>query len=200
MSVVFYPGSHAESPVPRDRAVERQLIECRSEFLRYFRRRLACPEDAEDALQEFSLKVIRAANTLQNDENIGAWFGRILRNTLTDQYRRRATRQRAEAGYALEPREAAVDPEPVATPCTCVHDVLPALKLDYAEIIRRADLDETPRERVAADLGVTANNVGVRLHRARQALKTKLEERCAGCCDGGFQSCDCAGTGGSRRV
>ena len=137
---------------------------------------------------------------MQNDENIGAWFGRILRNTLTDQYRRRATRQRAEAGYALEPREAAVDPEPAATPCTCVHDVLPALKLDYAEIIRRADLDETPRETVAADLGVTANNVGVRLHRARQALKTKLEERCAGCCDGGFQSCDCAGTGGSRRV
>ena len=200
MSILFYPRSHAESLVPRDSAVERQLIECRSEFLRYFRRRLACPEDAEDALQEFSLKVIRAANTLQDDEKIDAWFGRILRNTLTDQYRRRATRRRAEAGYALEPREAAVDPEPVATPCTCVHDVLPALKLDYAEIIRRADLDETPRETVAADLGVTANNVGVRLHRARRALKTKLEERCSGCGDGGFQSCDCAGTGESRRV
>ena len=200
MSILFYPRSHAESLVPRDSAVERQLIECRSEFLRYFRRRLACPEDAEDALQEFSLKVIRAANTLQHDEKIEPWFGRILRNTVIDQYRRRATRQRAEAGYALEPREAAVDPEPAATPCTCVHDVLPALKLDYAEIIRRADLDETPRERVAADLGVTANNVGVRLHRARQALKTKLEERCSGCCDGGFQSCDCAGTGESRRV
>lgn len=200
MSILFYPRSHAESLVPRDSAVERQLIECRSEFLRYFRRRLACPEDAEDALQEFSLKVIRAANTLQDDEKIDAWFGRILRNTLTDQYRRRATRRRAEAGYALEPREAAVDPEPAATPCTCVHDVLPALKLDYADIIRRADLDEAPRERIAADLGVTANNVGVRLHRARRALKTKLEERCSGCGDGGFQSCDCAGTGESRRV
>lgn len=200
MSVVFYPGFPAESPVPRNSAVERQLIECRSEFLRYFRRRLACPEDAEDALQEFSLKVIRAADTLQDDEKIDAWFGRILRNTLTDQYRRRATRQRAEAGYALEPREAAVDPEPAAPPCTCVHDVLPALKLDYAEIIRRADLDEAPRERIAADLGLTANNVGVRLHRARRALRTKLEERCAGCCDGGFQSCDCAGTGRSRNV
>lgn len=200
MSILFYPRSHAESLVPRDSAVERQLIECRSEFLRYFRRRLACPEDAEDALQDFSLKVIRAANTLQHDEKIEAWFGRILRNTVIDQYRRRATRQRAEAGYALEPREAAVDPEPAATPCTCVHDVLPTLKLDYAEIIRRADLDEAPRERIAADLGVTANNVGVRLHRARRALRTKLEERCAGCCDGGFQSCDCAGTGESRRV
>lgn len=66
--------------------------------------------------------------------------------------------------------------------------------------IRRADLDEAPRERIAADLGLTANNVGVRLHRARRALKTKLEERCAGCCDGGFRSCDCAGTGEPRRV
>lgn len=192
--------SHCESLVARDSAVERQLIECRSEFLRYFRRRLACPEDAEDALQDFSLKVIRAANTLQDEEKIDAWFGRILRNTLTDQYRRRATRQRAEAGYALEPREAAVDPVRAANPCTCVHDVLPALKPGYAEIIRRADLDEAPRERIAADLGVTANNVGVRLHRARRALKTKLEERCSGCCDGGFQSCGCAGTGEFRRV
>ena len=200
MSILFRHPPHPKNLAARNSAVDRQLIECRSEFLRYFRRRLACPEDAEDAVQEFSLKVIRAANTLQDDEKIDAWFGRILRNTLTDQYRRRATRQRAEAGYALEPKEAAVDPEPVATPCTCVHDVLPALKPDYAEIIRRADLDETPRERVAADLGVTANNVGVRLHRARRALKTELEERCAGCCDGGFQSCDCAGTGESRRV
>lgn len=200
MSVLFCHHSRHTSPAPRDSAVERQLIECRSEFLRYFRRRLACSDDAEDAVQEFSLKVIRAANTLQDDEKIDAWLGRIMRNTLTDQYRRRAARQRAEAGYALEPRESAADPDPAATPCTCVHDVLPALRPDYAEIIRRADLDEAPRERIAADLGMTVNNVGVRLHRARRALKTKLEERCMGCCDGAFQSCDCAGTGEPRRV
>ena len=80
MSVVFYPGSHAESPVPRDRAVERQLIECRSEFLRYFRRRLACPEDAEDALQDFSLKVhytpveVRAQIKAAEDAGIDQWL------------------------------------------------------------------------------------------------------------------------------
>lgn len=61
MSMLFCHQSHRWSPVPREGAVERQLIECRSEFLRYFRRSLACREDAEDALREFSLKVIRRA-------------------------------------------------------------------------------------------------------------------------------------------
>ncbi len=192
MPVLARHQSEPRTPVTRDTAVERHLVECRSEFLRYFRRRLDRPEDAEDAVQEFSLKVIRAANTLKDGEKIDAWLGRILRNTLTDQYRRRATRQRAEADYALESREDTVEePDPTAMPCACVYHVLPALSARYADIVRRADLDEAPRALIAAELGVTANNVGVRLHRARQALKTKLETHCAGCRDSGFQGCGC---------
>ncbi|WP_299820964.1 sigma-70 family RNA polymerase sigma factor [uncultured Jannaschia sp.] len=200
MSVHLRHRFHPSSPAVRDKAVERHLVECRNEFLRYFRRRLARPEDAEDAVQDFSLKVIRAADTLQDGEKINAWLGRILRNTLTDHYRRRATRQRAEADYALEPREDAVDQEPQTTLCACIHEVLPALNPGYAEIIRRADLEEAPREEIASELGITVNNVGVRLHRARRALKIKLTKRCGSCCDGGFQTCGCADAGGSRGV
>jgi RNA polymerase sigma-70 factor (ECF subfamily) len=193
MSAYLRHRTRASIRVDRDHAVERQLTECRSEFLRYFRRHLAQPEDAEDAVQDFSLKVLRAKHTLRDGEKVDAWLGRILRNTLTDRYRRRAARQRAEQDYALEPREPVSLPEPgSATPCNCVHAVLPTLKPDYALVICRADLDEAPRERVAAELGVTINNVGVRLHRARQALKARLAERCAGCCDGHLASCDCA--------
>lgn len=191
MSALVRHQSCPPFPADRDRAVERQLTECRSEFLRYFRRRLARPEDAEDALQDFSLKAIRAADTLHKGEKIDAWLGRILRNTLTDHYRRRATRQRAEGAYAIEPRVNAVEAEPEQTPCRCVHALLPALKPDYAEIIRRADLDEAPRAQIAAELDITTNTLGVRLHRARRALKSQLEVRCAGCCEGGFQTCGC---------
>lgn len=176
-----------------DDRVSRRLSECREEFLRFCRRRLSRLEDAEDALQDFCLKVIRAARKPDHHEKIDAWLGRILRNTLTDHYRRRAARRRAEAAYQreIENMRPEVDADQGRVPCCCLHEVLPTLRPEYAEILRRADLDEEPRERIAADLGLTTNNLGVRLHRARRALRKKLEDCCPTCRDGGFGDCSC---------
>jgi len=176
-------------------SVHSRLLERRSEFLRYFRRHLSRPEDAEDAFQDFCLKVLRAADGLANGERIDAWLRRILRTTLIDHYRRRAARQRAEHAYENEPRVTAVEPEAEAerawTLCVCVHKALPPLRPDYADILRRADLEEQPREQIASELSLTMNNVGVRLHRARQALKAKIKEVCPTCGDGRFGQCTC---------
>jgi RNA polymerase sigma-70 factor (ECF subfamily) len=160
--------------------------------MRFFRRRLSRPEDAEDAFQDFCLKVVLAKETPETTGKIDAWLSRVLRNTLTDYYRRRAARQRAEAAYGAEAPEPVVQPETdqPENPCRCVQKLVPTLRADYAEIIRRADLEEEPRERIAADLGLTTNNIGVRLHRARRALKERIAERCPTCCGSGFHSCD----------
>lgn len=173
--------------------VERRLNECRRDFLRYFRRHLAPPEDAEDALQDFCLKAVRAAEKLEDGEKIDAWLGRILRSTLIDHYRRRAVRQRGQAAYERELQVTAFEMEAgrEEKACPCVRAALPMLRSDYAEILRRADLDEQSRERIAADLALTTNNVGVRLHRARQALKAKIKEVCPVCGNGGFAHCKC---------
>ena len=47
------------------------------------------------------------------------------------------------------------------TPCRRVDALLPALKPDYAETIRRADLDEARRAQIAAELDITTNTLGV---------------------------------------
>ena len=181
-------------------AVNLRLLECRRDFLRYFRRRLGRPEDAEDAFQDFCLKVIRAERSPDDGDRIDAWLGRILRNTLIDHYRRYASRQRGEAAYEreLQVTANAVEADQGERPCPCIHDALPALKPEYAEVLRRAFFDEEPRVRIADELGLSSNNLGVRLHRARRALKHKLEQTCASCCDGGFLSCDCGSVGGTR--
>lgn len=174
-------------------AVNQRLLECRRDFLRYFRRRLGRPEDAEDAFQDFCLKVIRAKRTPDDGDMIDAWLGRILRNTLIDHYRRYASRQRGEAAYERELQVTAhgVEADQEGRACPCIHEALPTLKPEYAEILRRAFFAEEPRVRIADELGLSSNNLGVRLHRARRALKHKLEQTCASCCDGGFLSCDC---------
>ena len=193
MSALTHTASVPSAMAAHDAIVLRRLTECRPEFLRYFRRRLSRPEDAEDALQDFCLKVIRAARTPQDGEKIDAWLSRVLRNTLIDHYRRRATRQRAEVAYESEGTEPVVqaDADCDQRPCHCVGDLLPTIRPDYAEIVRRADLNEEPRVRIAAELGLTANNFGVRLHRARRALKAKIEAHCSTCCGSDFLSCDC---------
>ena len=188
--------SPAPSDFPLDPAVCQRLLAGRVEFLGYLRRRLACAQDAEDALQEFSLKVIRARQSVSRDEKINAWLWQILRHTLIDHYRRRAVRQRTETAYAreLDLNEAASGAEAEAGigPCRCLHAALPRLRPDHAEILRRADLEEEPRARIAADLGLTTNTLNVRLYRARHALRHELEATCPSCRDGSFLDCTCA--------
>lgn len=182
------------APCRRDDAIHDRLLECRREFLNYFRRRLDRPEDAEDAFQDFCLKVLRSIDQLDDTTKTDAWLHRILRNTLTDHYRRRAARLRCDEAYGREPRPGSLEPEPmdgVEPSCRCVREGLTTLRFDYAEILRRVDLDEEPRSQIAEDLGLSANNVGVRLHRARRALKATISEYCPICADGRFTECDC---------
>ena len=82
--------------------------------------------------------------------------------------------------------------------CDCLYKLLPTLKAEYAQIIWRADLLDEPRDRIAASLGTSLNNVTVRLHRARKALKVRLEEMCRTCVVHGFLDCRCEFSFSSR--
>ena len=95
---------------------------------------------------------------------------------------------RAAAAYELELR---------GEVCACITRLLPVLKPEYAEMIRRVDLDEQPVSGVARSLGITANNAMVRLHRARAGLKKQLERSCGTCATHGCLDCRC-GTAAGR--
>jgi len=76
--------------------------------------------------------------------------------------------------------------------CNCLYKLLPTLKAEYADVVWRADILGEPRDRIAASLGVTLNNVTVRIHRGRHALKERLEEMCLTCPVHGFLECRCS--------
>lgn len=73
-----------------------------------------------------------------------------------------------------------------------MHDLLPTLKAEYAEVVRKVDLEEQPVSAVAEAIGITVNNASVRLHRGRQALKKQLERSCGACAAHGCLDCSCA--------
>jgi RNA polymerase sigma-70 factor (ECF subfamily) len=177
-----------------DAAVRRALVESRQDLLAFLRRRLDSREEAEDALQRFSLRALERAADLRDIRTLRGWLGRILASTIADQQRRAIRKRRREVAMELTDIESlAVEPdvELDGAVCNCLYKLLPTLKPDFAEVLWRADILGEPRDRIAASLGTSLNNVTVRIHRGRQALKKRLEEMCLTCPVHGFLDCRC---------
>jgi RNA polymerase sigma-70 factor (ECF subfamily) len=171
--------------------VEAALSENRRHFLRFLTRRLGDAATAEEVLQQFYLRALGKAFHLRKRESILTWLSRLLSTVLVDYARREATRRRQETAYAQQQALTQEARELESTVCTCLYTLLPTLKPEYADILRRMDLLGEPRQQVAAALGTTVNNVTVRLHRARQAIKRALLLSCTTCPEHGFLRCAC---------
>jgi RNA polymerase sigma-70 factor (ECF subfamily) len=186
------PDENLSAVTAADAAVRRELVECHRDFLTFLRRRLGNPHDAEDVLQEFIARALDRSKHLRDVQSVRGWLSRVLATTLVDHYRRAARRKDSPRDPAdLEALAVAPDPEIEAAVCFCLYRLLPTLKPEYSELIWRVDLLDEPRDRVAASLGLTLNNVNVRLHRGRRALRTRLEEICLTCPQHGFLDCRC---------
>ncbi len=186
--------SDADPGVRADTAVRQALVESRKQILAFLIRRLGSAEEAEEVLQAFMLRSVERSAALRDVRTVRGWLSRILATTIVDHQRRSSRRRQREAVMSPDDLEAfAIEPdhELEEAVCNCLYKLLPTLKPEYAEIVWRVDLLEEPRERVAASLGITLNNVTVRLHRGRQALKKRLEEMCSTCPIHGFLDCSC---------
>lgn len=184
----------AEAAKAADAAVRRVLVESRQELLAFLRRRSHSREEAEELLQRFSLRALERASDLRDVRTVRGWLGRILASTIADHQRlssRRRQREVAVEQTDIEDMAVAPDNELDGAICSCLYKLLPTLKPEYVEVIWRVDILGEPRDRVAASLGTTLNNVTVRLHRGRQALKKRLEEMCLTCPVHGFLDCRC---------
>ena len=168
------------------------LVKSRSRFLAFLEQRLGSQADAEDLLQTAYLKAFSAANTLPDEEKVASWFFQVLRNLLTDHYRKRAAvarlKERISPDADVEP---AIDEELFREVCRCVKEVAQAVKPEYREILLRVELQDEPLPQVAHDLGITANNASVRLHRARSALREALRATCGVCAEHRCLDCTC---------
>jgi RNA polymerase sigma-70 factor (ECF subfamily) len=169
--------------------VAARLLNSRQQFLDYVRRRIADPELAEDILQESLLRAIQAAPTLRHEDRLIPWFRSILQNAIVDAYRRRGVERKYVDDAELE--ELPAESEDEAVLCTCFQALVPTLKPEYAELIQALDLGREPPEAVAKRLGITPNNLKVRRHRARQALRQRLEETCRTCAEHHCLDCTC---------
>jgi RNA polymerase sigma factor (sigma-70 family) len=149
-------------------------------------------DEAEDILQEAFVRTMDHAASLRSSTAATAWFYRVLRNAITDHYRRQESQGRALDRLAAEIGDSdAPDTELEAMVCGCVLSLVDTLKPEYGTAIRRVDLDGLSVRDFAAEAGVTPGNAGVRLHRAREALGRQLARSCGTCLEHGCLDCRC---------
>jgi len=152
--------------------VARALAESRGELIGFVRKRAGHLVDPEDVVHRAAERALAAAGSLVDPARARAWLFRITRNVLTDELR--------SLGLgAVEVPEDLPAPDPARTqPCRCALEIAKQLRPDYRTILERAVLDDAPVIEIAKELGITANNANVRLHRARKALREAGVKRC----------------------
>lgn len=155
------------------------------------RRIAACEEDARDAVQEAFVQAFRKIGSFEGRSRLSTWLHRIVVNAAL-MARRRA---RARPEEPLEPllpvflddghptvRFSAWDPDALERleseeTRAFVRRAILELPEAYRNVVWWRDIEEWTTAEVAEHLGVTGNAVKIRLHRARQALRTRIDRR-----------------------
>ena len=192
------PNQAAASPdaatLPLTPEVVATLVENHRRFLAFLERRVGSREVAEDILQDAFVRGLARVGQLRDQEAVVPWFYRALRNALVDHWRKSNSERRifddAAAGADAEP---SVDPELMRTVCECATALLDTLKPEYAEALRRVELEGISVKDFARETDVTPNNASVRLFRAREALRRQVERSCGTCAEHGCLDCTCSG-------
>lgn len=157
------------------------------------RRLLRREEDAQDAVQDAFLAAFKAVAAFEGQSSLGTWLHRITVNAAL--MKLRAGRRRPELAledllpafdelgehvrevrdWSAQP-DALLDREALRRRVRACIDRLPER---YRTVLVLREVEELSTAETAALLGVSEGAVKVRAHRARQALRTLLEETLA---------------------
>jgi RNA polymerase sigma-70 factor (ECF subfamily) len=183
--------TETETTKPTQDVVEK-LVANHRDFLAFVQRRVRDRAVAEDILQEALVRGLEHAGEIR-ESSVG-WFYRVLRNAIIDRARR-ATVQRARQQELIAETEleSGSDAELHEVVCRCVTSLAETLKPEYADALKRIDVEQMPVKDYAEATGISASNAGVRVFRAREALRKQVVRSCGTCATHGCLDCTCGG-------
>ena len=158
------------------------------------RRILGSDEDARDVVQDAFLNAFRSVNRFEGNSKLSTWLHRIAVNAALMKLRTRKRKPEQSIETLLpaflddghhEERFQSWD-EPVdqvmerAETRQLVRAQIDALPESYRTVLVLRDIEGLDTEETATMLGLTVNATKIRLHRARQALRSLLAPHLAG--------------------
>lgn len=166
------------------------LVASHRDFLAFVEKRVADRTTAEEILQDAFVRSIDKFGTVT--ETAVGWFYRVLRNAIVDHYRRRDAAARRDKSYAVEEEaRGGQDEELHHAVCKCVAQLAETLKPEYAAALKRVEIDGMSVKDFADEVGISSNNAGVRVFRAREALRKQVARSCGSCATHGCIDCTC---------
>jgi len=172
-----------------ERAYEEMIDRFGKRMLAVARRFLSSEDDARDAVQEAFACLVESIDGFMGESLLSTWLHRIVVNAALMQLRRRRRKPEYSIDGLLPEFDRNGDWVAHTGPLSISADQVLELR-ENRELVRRAiaqlpdtyrtililrDIEELDSEEVAKILGITYNAVKLRLHRARQALRTLLE-------------------------
>ncbi len=153
--------------------------------------RIVGVREAEDLTQEVFVKVSQGLKTFRGESQLSTWVYRIATNTAIDTKRSSAYKQSersAEMDESVDIESKAVGASE-RTPSTqqqverqemnqCIRGFVEKLPQNYRTVVVLSELEGMNNNEIADILGITLDNVKIRLHRAKDALKKELQKHC----------------------
>ncbi len=173
-----------------DGAAFEELVRCfGGRMLAVARRLLSNEDDARDAAQDAMLSAFRAINSFAGTAKLSTWLHRITVNASLMKLRSRRRQQEQpienllpqfqndghQVRPAVEWRQTSQDIAQNRELREMVRRSIDQLPDTYRTVLMLRDIEELDTRETAKLLGIEENAVKVRLHRARQALRTLLD-------------------------
>ena len=162
----------------------------RDRIYRYILGMVHDPAEAEDLTQETFLRVHRKLKSLRDQNAVASWLYRIATHVCYDRFRQASYRD------VPQPFDTAPDDEDSETQWSdpeaphleqiteqtemsvCVQEYIAELSDNYRTAIILHDIHRLTNPEIARMLNISLGAVKIRLHRARQRLKTALKAGC----------------------
>jgi len=164
-------------------AFERFVEHFRSKIFHYSLLMCGRSEDAEEVAQETLLKAFQNFNQLREPEHVRSWIFRIAKNACLMQRRKSVFAPEHELSVEELPPGSEISdvarlPEEQlqsAEVRAVLHQVIAELPPPYRCVVLLRDIEQLSTEETAQILDLTVDAVKTRLHRARAAMREKLD-------------------------
>jgi RNA polymerase sigma-70 factor (ECF subfamily) len=153
--------------------------------------RLMGRDEAEDITQEVFEKVSRKLETLKEQSKLSTWLYRIATNAAFDRLRSPSLKHTSQH-TPLEKiadtetrnvwngqRETAIDQDVIRKEMSaCVREYIDKLPPDHRTVLLLSEIEGFNNKEISDILQISLENVKIRLHRARSAIKKELDNGC----------------------
>jgi RNA polymerase sigma-70 factor, ECF subfamily len=136
---------------------------------------------ADDLIQETFLRIQEGRDRLRDPSKMKSWIFRIAYNLCQDHFRARKGSSPIEGieKDLIDLEESSIQKKLEQEEMSqCIQDKINLLPESLRSVVIFADVMDFSLQEIADILGLSLENVKVRLHRARKKLKVILEEKC----------------------